>query len=85
MTKQLELVQPTLAAHATPATEPQKHADHCFAGQPAGCPGYFEEDVLPCVCGLGGTALQALNAVAVPVVAIGNDEIPAPREMASVA
>jgi hypothetical protein len=85
MTKQLDLERQTIASHVTRAPESQKHAAHCFAGQPAECPGYFEEDVLPCVCGLSGTVLEALNAVAVPVAPIGDDDVPAPREIASVA
>jgi hypothetical protein len=85
MTKQLELVQPTLAGPVTPAPASQKHAAHCFAGQRAACPGYFAEDVLPCLCGLSGTVLQALNAVGVPFVPVGNHDVSARREVASAA
>lgn len=46
------------------------HKPFCFAGQPAPCPGYFDKDVLPCVCGASGTTISALSQVAVPAVPI---------------
>jgi len=42
------------------------HKLYCFAGQPAACAGYFAKDVLPCVCGVSGSLLSALNQVAIP-------------------
>ena len=50
----------TLACAATPSEGPEVHREYCFAGQPATCPGYFAGDVLPCVCGVEGTVLEAL-------------------------
>jgi hypothetical protein len=46
------------------------HKPYCFAGQPASCPGYFENDLLPCVCGAEGDILVALSEVAIPAVPI---------------
>ena len=46
------------------------HRPFCFAGQPAPCPGYFDNDELPCVCGANGTVLAALSRVAVPAVPV---------------
>jgi hypothetical protein len=48
----------------------QKHKPYCFAGEPAPCPGYFENDVLPCTCGATQPILDALSAVAFPAVPI---------------
>ena len=48
--------------------KPSVHNQYCFAGQPAPCPGYFANDVLPCVCGVNGNALSALNQVAIPAI-----------------
>jgi hypothetical protein len=50
------------------------HLEHCFAGQPAACPGYFAGDVLPCVCGVEGSVLQALSRIAIPVFPHSKDE-----------
>ena len=47
---------------------PTIHKPYCFAGQPALCPGYFTNDVLPCVCGVKGNVLSALSKVAIPAV-----------------
>lgn len=44
----------------------QTHKPYCFAGQPAPCAGYFQNDVLPCVCGATGTLLEALNKLTIP-------------------
>jgi hypothetical protein len=52
------------------------HKSYCFAGQPAPGTGYFDDDVLPCVCGVSGDVLSALSQVAVPVIPIGS-EVPA--------
>jgi hypothetical protein len=46
------------------------HANHCFAGQPAPCPGYFADDALPCVCGSDEHLLSALSQVALPAVPV---------------
>jgi len=48
-----------------------KHADFCFAGQPAPCEGYFPGNRLPCVCGAEGNVATALAQVAVPAPAGG--------------
>ena len=37
----------------------------CFAGQPAPCPGYFANDVLPCICESKESLLPALSQVAI--------------------
>jgi hypothetical protein len=42
----------------------------CFAGQPAPCAGYFQNDVLPCVCG-EESLLLALSQVAIPYIPVG--------------
>ena len=44
---------------------PAVHKPFCEAGQPAPCPGYFENDVLPCVCGATQDVLSALAQVQV--------------------
>ena len=43
------------------------HKPFCFAGEPAPCPGYFENDVLPCICGGTQDVLKALEQSQVPV------------------
>jgi hypothetical protein len=43
------------------------HKPFCFGGQTAACQGYFENDMLPCVCGGTGSALSALEQVQVPL------------------
>ena len=43
-----------------------KHEPYCFAGQPALCSGYFEGDMLPCICGTEGDAITALSELALP-------------------
>ena len=48
--------------------KPTVHKQYCFAGQPAPCPGYFANDVLPCLCGVNGNALSALSQVAIPAI-----------------
>jgi len=53
-----------------------RHADFCAAGQPAPCPGYFSDDILPCVCGATGDVFAALELVALPMPLAGN---PPPR------
>ena len=56
-----------------------KHEHFCFAGQPAPCKGYFLNDLLPCVCGAEGHAVEALGQVAVPAPLGG---VPVPAEQA---
>jgi hypothetical protein len=46
------------------------HKPFCFAGQPAPCSGYFENDVLPCVCGATQDVLSALQQVQVPMTPV---------------
>jgi hypothetical protein len=48
------------------------HDNYCFAGQPAPCPGYFANDILPCVCGSEEHLLFALSQVAIPAVPMQN-------------
>jgi hypothetical protein len=75
MSAQLQHTQSwTTAPAPTPDAGPRKHREYCFAGQPAPCQGYFAGDVLPCVCGVDGTVVQALSRVAIPVVAPVEDE-----------
>jgi hypothetical protein len=82
MSGQLQRIKPgTTALALAPAAAPQMHRPDCFAGQPAACPGYFADDVLPCVCGVDGTALQALGRIAMPVVPPGKDEASNSQEM----
>ena len=54
-----------MKSHPFPA--PIVHKPFCFAGQPAPCPGYFENDVLPCVCGATQNVLDALKQVQLPL------------------
>jgi hypothetical protein len=42
----------------------------CFAGQSAACPGYFSNDILPCVCYSKESLLLALSQVAIPYVPV---------------
>jgi hypothetical protein len=65
--------------HATPApvftgtlarVPPPVHKPFCFAGQPAPCPGYFENDILPCVCGAPDDVLAALAQVQIPATPV---------------
>ena len=42
------------------------HVLYCFADELAPCRGYFDNDILPCVCGEGGDILAALSQIAVP-------------------
>lgn len=51
-----------------PAAALREHREYCFAGSPAPCPGYFDGDALPCVCGAEETVLDALSQIAMPVV-----------------
>jgi hypothetical protein len=46
------------------------HKPFCFAGQPAPCSGYFENDVLPCVCGATQDVLSVLQQVQVPLTPV---------------
>ncbi len=46
------------------------HNFYCFAGQPAPCPGYFFNEVLPCVCTSKESLLLALSQVAFPYVPV---------------
>jgi hypothetical protein len=48
--------------------KPTIHEPYCFAGQPAPCPDYFTNDVLPCVCGVNGNVLSALSQVVIQAV-----------------
>jgi hypothetical protein len=74
MSKQLKATKSwALAPTVMTAAERPTHREYCFAGQTAACPGYFEGDVLPCVCGADGTVLQALSRIAVPVIPHGED------------
>jgi hypothetical protein len=52
------------------------HENYCFAGQPAPCPGYFADDILPCVCSSEEKLLFALSQVAIPAVPV-QDSTPA--------
>jgi len=49
-------------------TAKQEHKWYCFATQPAPCPGYFPEDVLPCVCDDPGGLRQVLGQLFDPSV-----------------
>ena len=51
------------------------HNSYCFAGQPATCPGYFSNDILPCVCSSKESLLLALSQVAIPYIPV-NDVLP---------
>jgi hypothetical protein len=57
-------------AEQLPPVQPAVHKSFCFAGQPAPCPGYFENDVLPCVCGATQDVLSALAQVQVPATPV---------------
>jgi hypothetical protein len=46
------------------------HAPFSVADQPAPCPGYFENDVLPCVYGAAQDVLHALQQVQVPAAPV---------------
>jgi len=48
------------------------HSVCCFAGQPAPCPGYFANDLLPCVCSSKENLLIALSQVAIPFAPVKN-------------
>jgi hypothetical protein len=59
---------------APPDNRPQQtHKAYCSAGQPAPCPGYFEGDVLPCVCD-ARNLLEALSQGALPAVPLDEDD-----------
>jgi hypothetical protein len=45
------------------------HNSFCFAGQSATCPGYFSNDILPCVCSRE-SLLLALSHVAIAYVPV---------------
>jgi hypothetical protein len=49
-------------------TGESKHKHFCFAGQPAPCKGHFRNDVLPCICGVKGDVLTALNQLGIPAL-----------------
>jgi len=53
-----------------PFPTPVVHKSFCFAGQPAPCAGYFENDVLPCVCGATEDVCSALAQVQVPATPV---------------
>jgi hypothetical protein len=46
------------------------HSVYCFAGQSAPCPGYFSNDILPCVCSSGESLFLALSQVAIPFIPV---------------
>jgi len=46
------------------------HKSYCFAGQPATCPGYFSNDILPCVCSSQESLQLALSQVAIPHIPV---------------
>jgi len=46
------------------------HTAYCFAGQSAPCPGYFWNDVLPCVCSSKESLLLALSQVVMPYIPV---------------
>jgi hypothetical protein len=41
----------------------------CFASQSAPCPGYFANDILPCICSKD-SLLFALSQVAIPYIPV---------------
>jgi hypothetical protein len=45
------------------------HQPYCFAGQPAARDGYFEDDLLPCICATQDLlfALQNAQTAAIPI------------------
>jgi hypothetical protein len=53
-----------------PARHRKMHNVCCFAGQLAACPGYFSNDILPCVCSSKESLLLALSQVAMPYIPI---------------
>jgi hypothetical protein len=61
------------------------HKPFCFAGQPAPCPGYFENDILPCVCGATQEVLSALAQAQVPAAPVKTLPGRAPRRRRSAA
>jgi hypothetical protein len=44
------------------------HNAYCFGGQTAPCPGYFTNDILPCICSSKESLLLALSQVAIPYI-----------------
>jgi hypothetical protein len=42
------------------------HNAYCFAGESAPCPGYFANDILPCICSSQEKLLFELSQVAIP-------------------
>ena len=46
------------------------HNSYCFDGQSAPCPGYFVNDILPCVCSSRESLLLALSQVAMPFLPV---------------
>lgn len=42
------------------------HNAYCYAEQSAPCPGYFANDLLPCICTSKESLLYALSQVAIP-------------------
>jgi len=53
----------------------EMHNVCCFAGQTAPCPGYFSNDILPCICSGKESLLIALSQLAVPYVPL-RDQAP---------
>jgi hypothetical protein len=49
----------------------------CFAGQTPPCPGYFANDILPCVCDSKESLLRALSQVAIPYIPVRDLATPA--------
>jgi hypothetical protein len=45
------------------------HSVYCFAGQSTACPGFFANDILPCICSKE-SLLFALSEVAIPYIPI---------------
>jgi len=46
------------------------HNANCFAGESAPCPGYFANDILPCICSSREKLLFELSQVAIPYVPV---------------
>jgi hypothetical protein len=46
------------------------HNAFCFAGEAAPCPGYFTNDILPCVCSSKEKLLFELSQVAIPCIPV---------------
>jgi hypothetical protein len=64
-------VSPASVSAGTLTHIPQPvHKPFCCAGQPAPCPGYFENDVMPCVCGATQDVLAALEQVQIPATPV---------------